>query len=251
MHRFQIPKDASIETFEQRDQIRIAQTDVVQHIKVTRIRDGEEVELIDFDRFLLYTARYAGAEKKSVHFEVLSKKKLEPDTPLIHLYQGTPKLGKLDYIVQKSVEVGVHAIYFVDTKRSEPLKKLDRLERIALEAALQSKSPILPTVHASGPLANVDFSEYDAVFFCFENPSTDSKEIEISKGSKFAVIIGPEGGFTGEEAEWAKTHFGTFYTLGHRIQRTETAPISAIAVIANAYRRKEKVSDVSLKGDAL
>lgn len=223
---------------------------MIQHIKVTRIRNDEEVELIDFEQSLLYTTRFAGEDRKSARFEVLSKKQMKPDMPVIHLYQGTPKLGKLDYIVQKSVEVGVHAIHFVETERSEPLKKIDRLERIALEAALQSKSPVLPSIHSSGSLTDVDFSEYDAVFFCYENAEVASQEIELSNGSKFAVIIGPEGGFSTNEAEWAKTQFGAFYTLGHRIQRTETAPVSAISVITNAYRRKQKDLKDSSTGGA-
>lgn len=245
MHRFQIQNQNASRFYACGDSIRIDDAEVRKHIKVTRIRTGEEVELVDFAQSMLYIAKLREMDKKCTEFEVIHCETLKADLPIIHLYQGTPKLAKLDYIVQKSVEVGVHAIHFVDTQRSEPIKKLDRLERIALEAALQSKSPVLPSIQVSGALTGIDFSAYDAVFFCYEAQDTKSKEIDVSGvslsevGMKFAVIIGPEGGFTDEEVRWAEEHFGALYTLGTRIQRTETAPISAIAIIANGFRKSK------------
>lgn len=152
----------------------------------------------------------------------------------VTLFAGLLKNNKLDFVVQKSVELGVDEIIpFVSHNCAETKFAKDRAEKIALEAAKQCGSAYLSKV---GALENFDevlarFKEFDTVLFAYENEKKNRiKDCRID-GKNVALIVGPEGGFTPEETEKAKECGATIVTLGRRILRAETASIVSCALL--------------------
>ena len=168
-----------------------------------------------------------------------------------HIYQGLPKGDKLDTVIQKSVECGASAITafesefcIVKVKADSEKNKLDRRRRIAAEAAKQSGRGLLPEVD---PTVSFDemlkrASKADLRLFCYEAEGTEPigrlihgklGEISEKKGAKptVAIVVGPEGGFSAEEAEKARAAGFLMCGLGKRILRTETASTFALACL--------------------
>ena len=154
----------------------------------------------------------------------------------------------MDLIVQKGTELGV--VEFiptitarVDVKLKGEFKKLDRLNRIALEASKQSKRSIVPQVkevidfdEAMGQLKEMDLViiPYEnaedfgikSLIKCLKNENKDINNIK-----NVGVLIGPEGGFEEDEINSLKEEGFYIVTLGNRILRTETAGFTATALI--------------------
>lgn len=254
-------------------EIVIVSPDTLTHIGALRLRDGEEVEIINFERGMLYRASYVSDVERSAwgissgliqskatrtnkktlntnanrrstkvarqaHFIVSDEEALLPDLPVIHLFHAKSKQAKHEFVAQKAVEAGVHEIVIFESDFSEKGAelKISRLEKIAAEAALQSKSPVLPSIRLCSRIETFDFSGYDKVLFFYEHGEEyeciHAEELKsFSDSPKIAVIIGSEGGFSEKEAEWAKKNFGSTYSLGNRILRTETAALAAVAIV--------------------
>lgn len=163
----------------------------------------------------------------------------EPSVEL-NLYQAVPKLDKLETIIQKSVELGAAKIIPVLTRRcvSRPSqkdfsKKLERLNKIALEAAKQSGRGIIPEVT---PLidfktAVAQMAETECPVMLYEEGGMRFSELEAEGKKNFSLFIGSEGGFDPEEAESAKNAGINMVWLGERILRCETAPLTAISIL--------------------
>lgn len=161
----------------------------------------------------------------------------EPSIELT-LYQAVPKLDKLETIIQKSVELGASRIVPVLTRRciSRPkdfAKKLERLNKIALEAAKQSGRGIIPEV-----MPIIDFktavsqmSETECPIMLYEEGGVRFSELKTEGKKSFSLLIGSEGGFDPEEAEYAEKAGINTVWLGERILRCETAPLTAISIL--------------------
>ena len=146
----------------------------------------------------------------------------------ITLYAGLLKNNKLDFVVQKGVELGVDNIVpFISQNSAETKFNSERANKIALESAKQCGSVYLSKI---GDLVDYDkviddFKCYDKVIFAYENEKTN-RIVDAVKGAKnLAIVVGPEGGFTHEETERAIENGATVVTLGRRILRAETASI--------------------------
>lgn len=152
----------------------------------------------------------------------------------VTLFAGLLKNNKLDFVVQKSVELGVDEIIpFASHNCAETKFSKDRAEKIALEAAKQCGSAYLSKV---GSLENFDevlarFKEFDTVLFAYENEKKNRIKDCRFEGKKVALVVGPEGGFTPDETEKAKECGATIVTLGRRILRAETASIVSCALL--------------------
>ena len=164
----------------------------------------------------------------------------EPDID-VTLFQAVPKLDKLEYIVQKSIELGVSKIVPVLTRRciSRPsekdfLKKLPRLNKIAEQASKQAGRGIIPQVT---PLVNwknsVDMmKQLDLNIILYEETGGRSfSEIDFSGAKTVGIVIGSEGGFDKEEVQQAVEAGSQRVWLGKRILRCETAPITTLSIL--------------------
>lgn len=165
----------------------------------------------------------------------------------VTLYQGLPKGDKLEWIIEKTVELGVTEIVPVLMQRSvsrpdqkSAAKKHERYQKLALSAAKQSGRGIVPTVRPMCSFRQMceGLSRHDAVLFFYElggAPLADLLSDAADRGfTDIAVVIGPEGGFDPAEAEALQTAGAFTATLGKRILRTETAPLAALSVIMYA-----------------
>lgn len=163
----------------------------------------------------------------------------EPKTQVI-VCQCLAKGDKLETVTQKSVELGAveirpvissRCVVKVDQKSAE--KKQARLQKIAEEAAKQSGRGIIPSVFAPIPFRQAveEAAARGDVFFFYEKAEDSFRSALQASGNVITIFIGPEGGFSPEEAELAKSFGGKLLSLGPRILRTETAPLAALAAI--------------------
>ena len=163
----------------------------------------------------------------------------EPATQLT-LFQAMPKNDKAELIVQKAVELGVHEVCFVMTQRcvSRPdeksfAKRLERLNKISLEAAKQCGRGMIPKV--SGILSFTEvtgrLTGFDKAIMCYEKGGIPLSATGLARGQSVALFIGSEGGIEQAEADAYVSAGGVLTGLGPRILRCETAPIAAMSII--------------------
>lgn len=164
--------------------------------------------------------------------------KSEPSVS-VTLYQGVPKSGKMEDIIQKCTELGITKIVPVLTKRSvsrpdakSAKKKNERYKKIALEAAQQSGRGIIPEIAEMTTFANAvkDAKEETKIVF-YEGGGERLKNIINENQKSVAIFIGPEGGFEKDEVDLVIENGGINATLGERILRTQTAPVAALTAI--------------------
>lgn len=218
--------------------------DVRHALSALRLRKGDYIELCFLD-YSVFCARIIDISKRSLSVDLteLIDDGSDQKYPKIDLFQGVPKGKKLDYIVQKSVECGVHAIVPVEMKRcvakivdARESSKLARLNEIALSAAQQSKRFYQPKVMAPMNLNQMlsALKNYDLVILADEEERKKTlKDLQtpIAQSDSIAVVIGPEGGISDDE-RLALSSLAQSISLGKNILRTETAPVFLLAQIA-------------------
>lgn len=161
----------------------------------------------------------------------------------IYLFQGLPKSDKMELIIQKTVELGVHEIIPVEMNRcvvkldeKKKKSKRERWQTIAESAAKQSKRNSIPNVSdvLSYKQALEKAKTLDLLLVPYEskNGMTDTKNAlsKIKNGMSVGIFIGPEGGFEENEINLATEIGGNVISLGKRILRTETAAMTAVSM---------------------
>jgi len=222
----------------------VIENDDARHIaKSLRMRASDAITLCDGEGFDYY-GEIVLIENERVEVRIHEKKQ-SPGEPSVKitLYQALPKSDKLDFIVQKAVELGACEIVPVLTSRciSRPdaksmAKKIQRLNRTALEAAKQCGRGIIPEV---APLMEfreaIESMKRSALpILCYEGASAPLSEALHPQATDIALMIGSEGGFSSEEARLAEELGVRAVSLGKRILRCETAPICALSAILYA-----------------
>ena len=157
------------------------------------------------------------------------------------VYIALAKGDRLDYAVQKSVELGARSVILFKSKRcvaapGDVSKKITRLQRIALETAKQCGRGRVPEVSAAAAFRSAVEQAARAgtpLFFYELEEKTSLKQALEQSGeiSTVSVVTGPEGGFEPDEAEFARSAGMTTVTLGTRILRCETAPAAVLAAV--------------------
>lgn len=209
-------------------------------IKVLRVRMGAEIILFN-GCGNEYQAKITELSKK--HITVHIKKQDSPvrESPLaIHLFQAITRGERMDYSLQKSVELGVTEITPILTERTEVHIKPEKLEKklahwrgIITSAAEQSGRVVLPTLHPPCAL-NDAIQAMNDLSFILEPTSTDALPLKLTT-HQLNLLIGPEGGFSPEEIDLAKSHLIQSICLGPRILRTETATAVGITALQWCY----------------
>lgn len=161
----------------------------------------------------------------------------------IYLFQGLPKSDKMELIIQKTVELGVHSVIPVEMSRcvvklddKKKKSKTARWQGISESAAKQSKRTVIPEIldAVSYKQALEMACECDLFLVPYENEegmkATAKALSQIKSGSKVAILIGPEGGFDKSEIKLAVESGGIPVSLGKRILRTETAALTAVGM---------------------
>lgn len=205
-----------------------------------------------------YDCIISSIEGGIVRAEIISNSicEAEPDLRL-RVFQCLPKGDKMDYVVQKSVELGASEIAQVYSqnciKKPTPpsrdgiSKKDERLNRISYEAAEQSGRGIIPVVSECINLERAfELASHDYIsFICYEGEKETSLKKFFSEkknndiGNKtISFFIGPEGGFSKEEIELAAEYGISAVSLGKRILRTETASSYVLSAISYEFELK-------------
>ncbi|MCI9283789.1 MAG: 16S rRNA (uracil(1498)-N(3))-methyltransferase [Lachnospiraceae bacterium] len=217
----------------------------VKHIRnVLRMKPGEQIGIRDgISHNYICSITEIGTEE--ICARILSEEEDGSELPArIYLFQGLPKGDKMEWIIQKAVELGAYQIVPVATRRA--VVKLDskkaeakgkRWNAVAESAAKQSGRMMIPKV--SGVIG---FSEacamagqLDCALIPYElaRDMGETREVlsRIRPGMQVGIFIGPEGGFDVEEVEEAKAAGLLPITLGRRILRTETAGMTALSIL--------------------
>ena len=213
-----------------------------KHIKtVLRLTQGDEITVCDGQN-TNYLCHIESCDQQAVHCIITGKTLsfAEPKTE-ITLYQGLPKADKMELIIQKCVELGIHRIVPVQTDRSivklegKTEKKLLRWQKISETAAKQCGRGIIPSI---GPVLSFADALQEA---CLLDSAVIPYELEKENGIRefvssfhgksLGIFIGPEGGFTPEEIKNSMERNVIPLTLGPRILRTETAGFTALAIL--------------------
>lgn len=155
----------------------------------------------------------------------------------IRLFQGIVKGEKMDLVIQKTVELGVHEIVPVVTERSQvrETRRLLRWQKISEEAARQCGRSIIPSVHEVVALSDV-FGSLGrdvpcGIIFWEAGGEALHPVLDRLRGSRYLdLLTGPEGGFSTEEVRQATAAGFVAATLGRRILRAETAAITAVSL---------------------
>ena len=224
--------------------IRIQGSDV-NHIKnVLRMKTGEEILISSGDNleYACYIEEM-GTEEVLAHVMYVQEAGYELSSR-IYLFQGLPKGDKMELIIQKAVELGVHEIIPVATRRAvvklegkKEQNKIRRWQAIAGSAAKQSKRMYVPEVKPVMRFSQAieQAKELDIVLLPYElaEGMRKTKEIiaQIEPGGSIGIFIGPEGGFDEEEVRMAVEMGAKAITLGKRILRTETAGLTVLSVL--------------------
>ncbi len=239
MPRFFVPSDQiDIEA----NSISIKGDDAHHISRSLRMAAGEHITVCDM-RGTEYYCVLDAFSPEAVTAKILSSSSTNSEPPFdFHLYQALPKGDKLDAIIQKSVECGASSITTFESDRciarerdGKTERKLERRQKIALEAAKQCGRGIVPVVYSGA-----DFKEAidraktaDVPVFCYEGDGTESLKLLIKKRIaelsaapckkiSISAVVGSEGGFSKAEADYARENGMLMAGLGGRILRTET-----------------------------
>ncbi len=209
---------------------------------VLRLRVGDTVSLFNAEDGE-YQATLLTAGKNAASVDVQKQSAVYSAPPLaIHLFLGISRGDRMDFAIQKSVELGVNSITplysefgEVKFKQAERLaRKLQHWQKIAVSAAEQCGRLDVPTVE--GPIEYRESLQADNN--CTQLLFDASAELnlgDLEVGDSLALFTGPEGGFSATELSLAAESGVKLVRLGPRILRTETAPIAALAVLQHRF----------------
>lgn len=221
--------------------VNIKNGDATHIRKVLRLKQGDIVEISDCAG-TDYTGIIKSVNEEDVVVSLKNSRpaETEPKTK-VSVYQCLPKGSKMETVIQKCVELGAYEFIPVQSSRcvvklKNSLSKQLRWQKIAYEAAKQSKRGIIPQVKYPAELKEIIPScNSDLKIIAWENEGKqtinyvmDSVKNSISS---IAILIGPEGGFDDSEVEFAKRYGFMSISLGPRILRTETASLCLLSII--------------------
>ena len=227
--------------------VTIKDKDTVKHMfNVMRLTEDDQVVLV-FEDGIKRLARVTDRENHV--FEVIEDLNDNVEMPVsVTIASGFPKGDKLEFITQKVTELGASQIWAFPADWSVAKwdgkklgKKVEKLEKIALGAAEQSKRNFVPSIELferkSDFLAQLD--QFDRVVVAYEESAKEGESAALiqavaglEKGAKLLFIFGPEGGLSPAEIESFEAKGAVLAGLGPRILRAETAPLYSLSAIS-------------------
>ena len=210
-----------------------------RHVRALRLHPGDPVLLLD-GRGGRGDGVIERIDRRGVGVRIRQRVLDEADgRPYIALGIGLlSDKARLEWIIEKGVELGVREIIPLSTERSEGRLNLDRAMRIAIAALKQSQSSFLPVIADPVPLMGMydRLSGYDRTFICHESAPEESSLarflISSPPSRSTLLLIGPEGGFSDAEVRGAVAASASVVSLGGTRLRAETASLVALALVA-------------------
>lgn len=218
--------------------------DVAHHLKaVLRLTVGDELLLLD-GRGTLFHCRLTALDKRGTTARILDHWS-EQDTALpVQLIQALPKGDKMELVLQKGTELGINVFSPVLSERGIPQpsdqrrsNRRQRWQKVIQEAARQCCRPILPRLDEAQPLVRVltDCQAGLRLMLWEEESLPLSATLPQTPPDSVAILVGPEGGFTSNEAELARRHGFQSVRIGPRILRSETAGFAVASILQYLY----------------
>lgn len=221
------------------DQIVELDPDAANHVsRVLRLKPDHQIILFDGSGSDFH-CQISDVAKKSVTATTISKNIIKNESPLnVHLAQGISRGDKMDFTIQKSVELGVAEITPVFTERcgvklsGERLeKKHQQWQKIAIAACEQSGRALVPKIHPPIQLITFLQQQTPQLKLNLHPKATTSLKTTEFPASGVRFIIGPEGGLSDEEIAFAQDAGYIDTQLGPRVLRTETAALTLLAAL--------------------
>lgn len=219
----------------------ILKNDDYYHIKtVMRMKDKDKIEVV-YDE-IPYLCEINNIST-NIEIKIIDKLDIIKDNmPYITLLIPILKEQKMDYILQKSTELGVNEIIPVIMERSivkieeKENKKLERWNRIVKEASEQSHRNTIPKIDKIEKINTLNLKGLNLVCSTVEKENTIKKVFKNNINcDKINMLIGPEGGISPKEEEILKSNGFIPVTLGNRIMRVETVPLYLMSIINYEY----------------
>jgi 16S rRNA (uracil1498-N3)-methyltransferase len=203
---------------------------------VLRMGDGAEILLFN-GRDGEWKANLAFPSRKKIVLIPDEQTRVQPPASDLHYLFAPLKVGRLDYLVQKAVEMGAGVLQPVMTQHVQgKITNLDKLRANAIEAAEQCGILAVPQVKEPIKLRDLleAWPSTRRIIYCDEGDEGQNPLAVLSKvtETQLALLVGPEGGFSEEEREFLRNHTCvTPIPLGPRILRADTAAVAALTVI--------------------
>ncbi|MBC7006245.1 16S rRNA (uracil(1498)-N(3))-methyltransferase [Photobacterium sp. BZF1] len=213
--------------------------DAANHVgRVMRMQAGQEVLLFDGSN-AEFPAVITNASKKSVEVEIQARNESSVESPLdIHLGQVVSRGEKMEFTIQKSVELGVNTITPLISERCGVKlnadrfeKKLQQWQKIAISACEQCGRNTVPEIRPIMKLEDWCAEQYDGLKLNLHPRANYSINTLPAPVSKVRLLIGPEGGLSAEEISMTEEFKFDEILLGPRVLRTETAAMTAITAL--------------------
>lgn len=212
-----------------------------------RLRPGDLLTSGDGEGAIA-TCVVEGVDKDQVRARVRERRVVPRPTPHIAVHLSAPKGERLTWAVQKLTEIGVDSIILVEASRSvrrwwseeKGLKSADRLQKVAREAAKQSRRAFLPALGGPVPWASaVEASTAQGLLVVLWERAEVSLRAVLPEEppERVGLLVGPEGGIPEEDARAAEKEGAFLASLGPIILRTETAAIVGATLALAAYGR--------------
>ncbi len=215
-----------------------------RHLQASlRTQPGEELWLAVPSR-RRFRVRVTQMDRRGLTADILEERALPPQRhPQVDLVLAILKGEKMDWVVQKSTELGVRSITpllsertIVRAQAARSTKQVERWQRIAHEAAQQAERWDIPQVQ--GPQTFEEFHQRcpdhrARVILCERSQTSSLSEVALPSepAGTLALLVGPEGGWSPQEVETAVTHGQVPVSLGSRILRAETAALAALSIL--------------------
>jgi 16S rRNA (uracil1498-N3)-methyltransferase len=210
--------------------------------RVLRAENGQRYEVCDGAR--LYLGEIIEARKRSVRFRILEELPVAVPAVRITLLMSLIKFERFEWMMEKATELGVAKIVPVEAERSDKglelaaLKRSERWRKIARAAGQQSHRVQLPQILPPVRLREAVAEQADRRLYLEEQPGAPllrKAVLDPEPGESIAILVGPEGGWTGREREQLAASGWQAVSLGPQILRAETAAAAAIALVAHAW----------------
>ncbi len=203
--------------------------------RVLRKRMGDELDIVD-GRGGWYRGAITAISKRTctLHIKQIRQEENRANHHLSLWVAPTKNIDRLEFVLEKATEIGIDLIQPFYSEHSERTRvRTDRLERVIESAAKQSLKAWMPVLAEPAPFSDLLSTAGDAAKYLAYLGSTDTallRDQPVPAGS-VVVAVGPEGGFSPDEATAARNHGFTWISLGPHRLRTETAAITAVHTI--------------------
>ena len=228
------------------DRIRL-ETQAASHVaRVLRLKQGEQIIVFN-GQGGEYVGVIDSIDKRAVSIVLESYHQPETESPLhISLVQGLSRSERMDYTIQKSVELGVREIYPVTTQHisvhldtTRARKKQLHWQGVVNSACEQSGRDRIPQVHELDSLQScvnaISPNESQTIPMLDHRSSASINQLSIADTKRTIIVVGPEGGLSDDERYWLTEKGFTAVSMGPRVLRTETAALAAIAVMQSLW----------------